>query len=155
MPARISGEERREGLKWGNRDKLLEREGNQKQYQVLLRRQTKRGEGWSTQSNRCSEKVTQDLHHKYRRVAYKNSCMKPTRSGGKLEDGNNTAAYLRLCVQACMSICNVCVFAHSQWRKSVFSVCSTVRRKFNWILWKWCRLIGVMACSWCGWSESP
>lgn len=47
----------------------------------------------------------------------------------------------------------LCVFAHSQWRKSVFSECSAVRPKFNWILWKWCRLIGVMACSWCGWSE--
>lgn len=154
MPARISGEERREGLKWVNRDKLLERERNQKQYQVVLRRQTKRGEGWSTQSNRCSGKVTQDPHHKYRRVANKNSCTKPTQSEDKLEDGNNTAACLRLCVQACMGVCNVLVCTLSM-EKICVSVCSTVRRKFNWILWKWCRLIGVMACSWCGWSESP
>lgn len=109
-------------MKWGNKDKLLEREGNQKQYQVLLRRQTKRGEGCSTQSNRCSEKVTQDLHHEYRRVVYKNSCTKPTRSGGELGAGNNTAAYLRLCVQACMSVCNVCVCTLSMEKISVFGV---------------------------------
>lgn len=154
MPARISGEERREGLKWGNRDKLLERGGNQKQYQVLLRRQTKRGEGWSTQSNRCNEKVTQDLHHKYRHIVHKNSCTKHTRSGSKLKMERTLQCMWDCACKHAWAYVS-CVFAHSQWRKSVFSVCSTLRRKFNWILWKWCRLIGVMACSWCGWSESP
>lgn len=154
MPARISGEERGEGLKWGNRDKLLESEGNQKQYQVLLRRQTKRGEGWSTQSNRCSEKVTQGSSPQIDMSCTRTAAQNPHVAEASYE---MQITLQRIWDCACKHAWAyvMCVFAHSQWRKSVFLVRSAVRRKFNWILWKWCRLIGIMACSWCGWSESP
>lgn len=55
-----------------------------------------------------------------------------TQNVSKLRGGNRGRDQCSTSVCACV----MCVFAHSQRRKSVFSECSTVRPKFNWILWK-------------------
>lgn len=159
MPTRVGGEERREGE---TETSWWRKEGKKKREILSSSEETKRG--WSTLTKRCREGEREShagssaqiqRYHVHGQLDewFLLPLLKHTHTHTQMQANMGNRGKDNCTVSESLCVYVLCVFAHSQWRKSVFSECSAVRPKFNWILWKWCRLIGVMACSWCGWSE--